>query len=95
MLDPSSVLNDLALACLGLVVATLWQVQPAFIVPALTPLVLMYQALMIPQLKHLAAIDSKTGLANAGHFKTLAEATTLDGGLARPIRSANRVVPHA
>ena len=29
---------------------------------------------MIPQLKHLAAIDSKTGLANAGHFKVLSNA---------------------
>ena len=71
MLDFSSTLTDLVLACLGLVVATLWQLHPIFIVPALTPLVLMYRALMIPQLQHLAAIDSKTGLANAGHFKTL------------------------
>jgi diguanylate cyclase (GGDEF)-like protein len=56
---------------LGLVVAALWQVNPAFIVPALAPLALMYRALMIPQLKHQATVDGKTGLVNAAHFKTL------------------------
>ena len=71
MLEISSLLTDLVLSCLGLVVAILWQVHPWFIVPALAPLILMYQALLIPQLKHQATIDAKTGLANAGHFKTL------------------------
>jgi diguanylate cyclase (GGDEF)-like protein len=71
MLDPLNFLTELVVVCLGLVVAALWQVNPAFIVPALAPLVLMYRALMIPQLKHQATIDAKTGLVNAAHFKVL------------------------
>jgi len=71
MLDPANFLTELVVVCLGLVVAALWQVNPAFIVPALAPLVLMYRALMIPQLKHQATVDPKTGLVNAGHFKVL------------------------
>ena len=71
MFDPSTFLTELVVVCLGLVVAALWQVNPAFIVPALAPLVLMYRALMIPQLKHQATVDAKTGLVNAAHFKVL------------------------
>ncbi len=67
----SSLLNDVVLNCLGLIVATLWGNHTLLLIPALAPVVLMYQALMIPQLKHMAAIDSKTGLANAGHFTSL------------------------
>jgi diguanylate cyclase (GGDEF)-like protein len=74
VLDTSNLLTDIVLACLGLVVATIWRISPGFIVPALAPLVLMYRALMIPQLKHLAEVDAKVGLANAGHFRTLFEA---------------------
>ncbi len=83
MFELWSLLTDLVLACMGLVVAELWRIHPAFVVPALAPLVLMYQSLMIPRLKQQAEIDAKTGLFNSGHFKTmfgaeLARATRFD-----------------
>ncbi|MEA2576327.1 MAG: hypothetical protein QOH93_3625 [Chloroflexia bacterium] len=65
---------DFIMACLGYVVAVLWQSNPWLVLPALSPLVLMYQALMIPQLKHEAQTDSKTGLHNARHFSALYQA---------------------
>ena len=40
-------------------------------IAALSPLVLMHQALTIPRLKHEAQIDGKTGVYNARHFGTL------------------------
>ena len=58
MLELSALLTGLALACVGLVVATLWQIHPLFIVPALAPLVLMYQVLMIPHRERKAEIES-------------------------------------
>ena len=71
VLDPETLLGDLILLCLGAVVAALWQVSPSLIVLALAPLVLMYRALLIPQLKQQAQTDAKTGLANARHFTAL------------------------
>ncbi|MDQ3706111.1 MAG: diguanylate cyclase [Chloroflexota bacterium] len=65
---------DFIMSCLGYVVAVLWQSNPWLVLPALSPLVLMYQALMIPQLKHEAQTDGKTGLHNARHFSTLYQA---------------------
>ncbi|MDQ3928805.1 MAG: GGDEF domain-containing protein, partial [Chloroflexota bacterium] len=62
---------DVIMSCLGYVVAILWQSNPWLVLPALSPLVLMYQALMVPQLKQEAQTDSKTGLHNARHFSTL------------------------
>jgi diguanylate cyclase (GGDEF)-like protein len=62
---------DFIMSCLGYVVAELWHVNPWLVLPALSPLVLMYQALMVPQLRHEAQTDSKTGLHNARHFSTL------------------------
>lgn len=62
---------DFIMSCLGFVVAILWQVNPWLIFPALSPLVLMYQALMVPQLKQEAQTDGKTGLLNARYFSTL------------------------
>ena len=65
---------DLIMSCLGYVIAVLWQVNPWLTLPALSPLVLMYQALMVPQLKQEAQTDGKTGLYNARHFSTLFQA---------------------
>jgi diguanylate cyclase (GGDEF)-like protein len=62
---------DFIMSCLGYVVAVLWVVNPWLVLPALSPLVLMYQALMVPQLRQEAQTDSKTGLHNARHFSTL------------------------
>jgi len=68
VLDLENLLTDLVLLCLGYTVAALWSLNPWLIVPALAPLVLMYRALMIPQLKQEARIDAKTGLLNARYF---------------------------
>lgn len=62
---------DFIMSCLGFIVAVLWNINPWLIFPALSPLVLMYQALMVPQLKQEAQTDSKTGLLNARHFSAL------------------------
>ena len=66
-----SLLPDVIMAFLGYVVSVLWKINPWLLLPALSPLVLMYQALMIPQLKQEAQTDSKTGLWNARHFASL------------------------
>ncbi|HJW83555.1 MAG TPA: GGDEF domain-containing protein, partial [Anaerolineae bacterium] len=63
--------NDLIQLCLGYVVAVLWQLSPILVVPALSPLLTIYQALQIPQLKQEAQTDAKTGLWNARHFREL------------------------
>ncbi len=65
---------DLIMSFLGYIVAVLWQFNPWLILPALSPLVLMYQGLMVPQLKQEAQTDGKTGLFNARHFSALYQA---------------------
>jgi predicted signal transduction protein with EAL and GGDEF domain len=74
ILAAGSLVTELTLLCVGIVIAALWPLDPWLIVPALAPLVLMYQALMIPKLKQEAQIDAKTGLPNARHVATLAAA---------------------
>ncbi|RME45261.1 MAG: diguanylate cyclase, partial [Chloroflexi bacterium] len=69
-----NLVTDLILLLLGYTVSVLWTLNPALIVPALSPLVLIYRALMIPQLKQEARTDEKTGLWNARHFLRLFEA---------------------
>ncbi|HKP52104.1 MAG TPA: diguanylate cyclase [Chloroflexia bacterium] len=64
-------LPDAIMSALGYVVAVLWVFNPWLTILALSPLVLMYQALMVPQLKQDAYTDAKTGLWNARHFATL------------------------
>lgn len=71
VLEMSSLLPDVVMSFLGYVVAVLWALNPWLTLPALSPLVLMYQALMVPQLKQEAQTDGKTGLWNARHFATL------------------------
>jgi|GEM_PF-1895840 len=56
ILDADYLLPDLINLCLGYVVAVLWTMSPVLIVPALLPLVLMYRAFMIPQLKQEAEV---------------------------------------
>ncbi|MBC8263539.1 MAG: diguanylate cyclase [Anaerolineales bacterium] len=68
ILDIENLLTDLILLVMGAVVAVLWQLNPWLIIPALSPLVLIQRALMVPKLKKEARSDSKTGLWNAGHF---------------------------
>lgn len=68
LLGRDSLLPDFMMACLGVVVGLLWDLDPWWILLALAPLVLMYQALLVPKLKQEAQTDSKTGLLNARHF---------------------------
>jgi len=70
-LDRDSLMSDLVLVCVGSTVAVVWPLQPWFILPTLAPIVFMYRALMIPQLKQEAEMDAKTGLNNARHFNEL------------------------
>lgn len=71
VLDPENLTSDFILLALGLVVARLWEANIWLVLPALSPLFLMYRALKIPQLKREAQTDEKTGLLNARHFMRL------------------------
>jgi diguanylate cyclase (GGDEF)-like protein/putative nucleotidyltransferase with HDIG domain len=68
ILDPENLVSDLALLCLGYIVSVLWAINPWLSIPAFSPLILMYRALMIPRLKQEAQRDDKTGLWNARYF---------------------------
>jgi len=71
ILDVETLTIETILLFMGAVTAVLWTINPWLILPALSPLVLMYKALMIPQLKRDAQVDAKTGLFNARHFTVL------------------------
>jgi diguanylate cyclase (GGDEF)-like protein/putative nucleotidyltransferase with HDIG domain len=71
ILDFENLFSDLILLLLGAVVAVVWEHNPWFVPLALSPLILMYQALKIPELKKQASTDAKTGLWNAGYFSHL------------------------
>ena len=64
---------DVVLQLMGFMFALAWQLHPFLIVPALSPLVLMYRSLAIPRLKREAQIDHKTGLWNVRHFRDVLE----------------------
>lgn len=68
ILDVENLLTDFIMLILGYVNAALWSLSPWLIVPGLSPLVVIYQALAIPQLKREAQTDPKTGLWNARYF---------------------------
>jgi diguanylate cyclase (GGDEF)-like protein len=71
ILGVENLVTDLILLSMGYSLSVLSQVNPWRILPAVAPLVLIYRALMIPQLKKEAQTDSKTGLWNAHHFTKL------------------------
>ncbi|MBC8248841.1 MAG: diguanylate cyclase [Anaerolineales bacterium] len=71
ILEIENLLTDFVMLCLGSVVAVLWQLNPWLSLLALSPLALIYRALMVPQLKEQARVDAKTGLWNARHFVEL------------------------
>jgi diguanylate cyclase (GGDEF)-like protein/putative nucleotidyltransferase with HDIG domain len=73
VLEFENLLTDFIMIYLGYIVAVLWRINPFLLIPALSPLVLMYRALMIPELKQQAQTDSKTGLLNARHFAKVFE----------------------
>jgi diguanylate cyclase (GGDEF)-like protein/putative nucleotidyltransferase with HDIG domain len=71
LLRLDTLMSDGIMLIMGYVFALLWAEHPLLSIPALAPLVLVQQALMVPQLKKEASIDSKTGLYNVGHFNDL------------------------
>ncbi len=64
----NNLLAELVLILQGYVTAVLWLINPLLILPALTPLIMMYRALRIPQLQQEAQTDAKTGLMNIRYF---------------------------
>ncbi len=71
LLQLDSLVPDLVMACLGYIVVVLWRLDFWLIIPALTPLALMFEAVKIPQLKKEAQTDSKTGLLNSRYFNKI------------------------
>ncbi len=71
LLRLDTLMSDGIMLTMGYVFAILWALDRLFIIPALLPLVLVQQALMVPQLKKEASIDAKTGLYNVTHFNKL------------------------
>ena len=63
-----SLTTDAVLACLGVVVAAFWDVNPWLIVFAVAPLLLVHRSLSVPALQEEARVDPKTGLFNARYF---------------------------
>jgi diguanylate cyclase (GGDEF)-like protein/putative nucleotidyltransferase with HDIG domain len=66
--DAGNLVPEFVLLLLGGITALLWELNPAFVPLALSPLLLIYRALMVPQLKEEAQTDSKTGLFNARYL---------------------------
>ena len=60
--------TELALAALGVVVATFWYADPWLIPFAVAPVLLIHRSLSVPELEAEARVDPKTGLFNARHF---------------------------
>jgi diguanylate cyclase (GGDEF)-like protein len=69
--DAENLLTDVVLAFLGYILAVVWPLNHWLILPALSPLLLIYRTLSIPRLERQAQTDSKTGLWNARHFTRL------------------------
>ncbi|HYN88932.1 MAG TPA: diguanylate cyclase [Ardenticatenaceae bacterium] len=63
-----SLLLEIALLCTGLGFAIAWLTAPVYGLLALVPLILIFQALHVPNLKEQAETDPKTGLANMRRF---------------------------
>lgn len=74
ILDFQNMATDYVMLSLGYVIAACLVEIPWIVIPALTPLYLIYQALSVPVLKHQASTDPKTGLWNAKYFMKLFEA---------------------
>jgi diguanylate cyclase (GGDEF)-like protein len=67
-IDRNVIRTDFLLLLMGYIVAILWTLHPLLILLSLSPLFLVYRALMIPNLEQKAHMDGKTGLLNAQHF---------------------------
>lgn len=72
VLSPVLLLTDATLVGLGVALATLWVVNPWLVGFGLVPLIAIYRSLLVPALQQQANSDTKTGLANAAHFRAIA-----------------------
>jgi diguanylate cyclase (GGDEF)-like protein len=68
VLDLENLATDFVLAMFGFVSATLMTFNAWLILPAIAPLYLISRSLSIPELKHRAESDPKTGLWNGKYF---------------------------
>ncbi len=82
ILNLENLSTDLVMLIMGFVIALLMGSNPWLILPALTPLYLIYRALAVPRLQLQVNTDLKTGLWNAEFFLT-----TLEAELCRAIRN--------
>jgi diguanylate cyclase (GGDEF)-like protein len=71
---PALLTAEIGLGALGVAVAGVWHAQPVLVPFAILPLVLVWTALKIGELRTEANVDSKTGLFNARHLRTALEA---------------------
>jgi diguanylate cyclase (GGDEF)-like protein len=81
VLDIENLATDFVLAMFGFVSATLMTLNAWLILPAIAPLYLINRSLSIPELKHRAESDPKTGLWNGRYF-----IQSLEQELSRSIR---------
>lgn len=68
LFSPSSLILEVGLICVGVGFATSYVINPWYGLIAALPLLLIFDALHVPNLKEEAATDPKTGLANTRHF---------------------------
>jgi diguanylate cyclase (GGDEF)-like protein len=68
VLDIENLATDFVLAMFGYVSATLMTLNAWLILPAIAPLYLINRSLSVPELKHRAESDPKTGLWNGRYF---------------------------
>lgn len=77
---------EVALGCFGIVIARLWEFAPALVPFEIVPLLLIWSALQISELREEAKADAKTGLANARHLReVLAHELDRAGRYGRPL----------
>ena len=81
VLDIENLATDFVLAMFGYVSATLMTLNAWLILPAIAPLYLINRSLAVPELKHRAESDPKTGLWNGRYFMQ-----SLEQELSRSIR---------
>jgi diguanylate cyclase (GGDEF)-like protein len=78
---PALLAAEAGLGGLGIVIAGLWHDRPVLVPLTVLPLVLIWTALRIGELRQEASVDAKTGLYNARHLRT-----ALDAEIDRAIR---------
>lgn len=71
LFSPNKLLVELGLVCVGLVFAIAWIINPFYGLAAALPLLSIFPALHVPNLKEAASTDPKTGLANMRHFNSV------------------------